>query len=202
MIKSIISVIFIGAAIAVFVWYVKPTYDATLSNRTKIVHFDKALETMRLAQKRTNSLLSQLNNSFTKSDLIRLKKMLPDNVNNVRLVLDIDSMAKRYGVQIKNVQIQKPQDATPAEQSGTVLTADINQNLPYKIHSLQFDVVATYSDFLLLLRDMESSLRIVDIVKLNVRPINTNKMSSNGILITSTKPYYTFSVALRTYSLR
>lgn len=202
MFKSIISIVFIGSAVVIFMIYIKPTYDATLVNKVKITHLDTSLKTMRLTQNRTNTLLTRYNDAFTSNDINRLDKMLPDHVNNVRLVLDIDSMANKYGVQIKNVQIQKPKDISASAQAGTVLRAGNKSNLPYQSLTLQFDVVSTYSNFLLLLRDLESSLRIVDLVRLSIAPVTSTSTNVNGTAQTTQTPYYTFSVSLRTYWLR
>ena len=43
--------------------------------------------------------------SLPQTEINRINKVLPDNINTVRLALDLDSMASRFGVSIKNIQV-------------------------------------------------------------------------------------------------
>ena len=195
MTKAILSILFIGASVLVFVLYVQPTYDDIQRNRATVAQFDSALERTREIQTLKESLLNRYN-VFVGENLDRLQKMLPDHVDNVRLVLDLDGIASRYGLRLQNVTVQQQ---SPAENNGAVILNSGNiQNNPYQSLTLQFRVVATYDDFLRLLGDLESSLRIVDLVSLSVQPFS----ASGAITEEETEPLYTFGVALRTYWLK
>lgn len=198
MTKSILSILFIGASIMIFVLYVRPTYDAVQQNRVKVARFDEALAKTREIQELKSSLLSRYN-LFAGANLDRLQKMLPDHVDNVRLVLDMDGIASSYGIRIQNVAVQEPGKGRD-DASGTVLNGGATQSRPYQSLTLQFEVVSTYDEFVLLLRDLESSLRIVDLVTLTVRPRSIDRGDSEEES-TITEPIYTFGVSLRTYWL-
>lgn len=173
-----------------FVMYVRPTYDAVNANRTKVASFDEALAKTREIQELKSSLLSRYN-LFSGTNLERLQKMLPDHVDNVRLVLDMDGIASKYNIQIQNVAVQEPGSGSD-ESNGAVLNGGSTQNRPYRSLPLQFEVLSTYDEFVLLMRDLESSLRIVDLVSLSVRPRTD---------ISGSEPIYSFGVTLRTYWL-
>lgn len=198
MTKTILSILFIGASIMVFVLYVRPTYDTVQENRAAVARFDEALAKTREIQQLKSDLLSRYN-LFAGANLDRLKKMLPDHVDNVRLVLDMDGIASKYGIRIQNVAVQEPGRGTEDGQSGTVLNGGNTQNRPYQSLTLQFEVVSTYDEFVLLLRDLESSLRIVDLVNLSIRPRSADRINIGASTIT--EPIYTFGVSLRTYWL-
>ena len=181
-----------------FVLYVRPTYDAVQQNRAKVARFDGALAKTREIQELKSSLLSRYN-LFAGGSIDRLKKMLPDHVDNVRLVLDMDGIASRYGIRIQNVSVQDPGKGRREGGSSTVLNGGATQNQPYQSLTLQFEVVSTYDEFVLLVRDLESSLRVVDLVTLSLRPrTNQTVTGEDGDI---NKPIYTFGVSLRTYWL-
>lgn len=194
MTKAILSILFIGASIMVFVLYVRPTYDDVQQNRSKVARFDEALAKTREIQELKSSLLSRYN-LFAGANLDRLQKMLPDHVDNVRLVLDMDGIASKYGIRIQNVSVQE-QGKGAEDASGTILNGGATQNRPYQSLTLQFEVIATYDEFVLLMRDLESSLRIVDLVSLTLRPRAISAESDTDV-----EPLYTFGVSLRTYWL-
>jgi len=199
MTKSILSILFVGAAIMLFILYVRPTYDTVQVERAQVARFDEALAKTREIQELKNSLLSRYN-LFAGANLDRLQKMLPDHVDNVRLVLDMDGIASRYGIRIQNVAVEEPgKGGARDDASSTVLNGGTTQSRPYQSLTLQFEVVSTYDEFVLLIRDLESSLRIVDLVTLSVRPRAEDRVST---LESSTlEPIYTFGVSLRTYWL-
>ena len=198
MTKTILSILFVGASIMIFVLYVSPTYDQVQENRAAVARFDEALAKTREIQQLKSDLLSRYN-LFAGANLDRLQKMLPDHVDNVRLVLDMDGIASKYGIRIQNVAVQEAGRRADDDATGTVLNGGNTQNRPYQSLTLQFEVVSTYDEFVLLLRDLESSLRIVDLVNLSIRPRANSRI--NVVDENVTKPIYTFGVSLRTYWL-
>ena len=196
MTKAILAILFVGAAILVFAMYVRPTYDDIQANRAKVARFDQALEKTREIQELKSSLLSRYN-LFAGPNLDRLQKMLPDHVDNVRLVLDLDGIASQYGIRIQNVSVQQQgQSNGRRETGGTVLAGQNTVNKPFQSLTLNFEVVSTYDQFVQLLRDLESSLRIVDLVSLSLR---SRQDTLEGII---SEPLYTFGVSLQTYWLK
>ncbi len=91
------------------------------------------------------------------AEIERINKVLPDSVDTVRLALDLDGMASRYGIAIKNIQ--------------TVTDADKDTNLivlpevagAYEKATISFGFVSNYENFMRLLADIEKSLRIIDV---------------------------------------
>ena len=200
MTKSILSILFVGAAILVFAMYVRPTYDSIQTDRAKVVRFDQALEKTREIQELKRSLLSRYN-LFAGGSVPRLQKMLPDHVDNVRLVLDIDGIASQYGIRIQNVSVKQPGERdSRSGGGGAVLSGGNVQNKPYQSLTLNFEVISTYNQFLQLLGDLETSLRIVDLVNFSLRPRAESLASIDGEL--TREPLYTFGVSLRTYWLK
>ena len=188
MIRSIISLIGVGGAIALFVFYTMPTYDGVktlmMENESYDLALDKAAELQRLKQ----SLLSRYN-SFNPQDMERLHKLLPDHVDNVRLVLDLDNLAAKHGIALQNVVVSRP-SGTESAQGETVIGPSRQQ---YDSVTMSFATVATYEAFQDFLLDLEDSLRIVDIVDLS---IENDATTEGGPLL------YRFNIVLRTYWLK
>lgn len=99
LITAIIALIIAGS---IFVGYTMPTFDKTKALKEQNGQFDAALGKAKELQTLKQSLLSRYN-TFSSDDLTRLNKLLPDHVDNVRLVLDLDSLASRFGIAVQNV---------------------------------------------------------------------------------------------------
>jgi len=61
------------------------------------------------------------------AEIERINKMLPDNINTVRLALDLDSMASRYGISIDSIKVEV---GTAEDASLAVLSEYFCQNTP------------------------------------------------------------------------
>jgi len=207
--KLIIAIVGVVLSGAVFFWYTKPAYDSSLALKASIAQSDAALDKAAELQKLRQTLLSRFN-TFDPADLDRLQKLLPDHVDNVRLILDLDNLAERSGLALQNVDVSSVQKQTAKSQ--TALGAIGASSQKYDSLTLTFSTIATYSDFILFLTDLESSLRIV--VSLTISSASgasaaapsaanafpaSNARNSTG---PRTEPLYTFTMTLRTYWLK
>ena len=182
--KTIKPLILIVVAVALFFVFTDPTYRQAKQASTEAGGYNDVLakSTELLSKRKT---LQDKSASFATSDMDRLKKLLPDTVDNVRLIIDIDEIAKRYGLTIKNIRLDDSSKQTDGKSTSVTITTGESK---YGTIPMGFSVTADYDTFLQFLRDLESSLRIVDVVNISLKP------ALNG--------QYTFDVSLKTYWLK
>lgn len=185
--RTLFSFVAFGLSVGIFFMYTQPTYDGFQSVQATIAQYDQALSRATELQKLRETLFSRYN-SFNKSDVDRLHKLLPDHVDNVRLVLDFDSMATRHQMAIQNVAINSK--SADSDKAPTIGGAPSTQK--YESINLRFSTDGTYSDFVSFLDELERSLRIVDVVALNI---------AQGQVLVG-EPTYHYDVTIRTYWLR
>lgn len=178
--RSIFSILLLIVSAIAFFTFVDPMYKEIQVLSAESRQFDDALIRSKELQSVRDSLLSRYN-TFSSEDLNRIEKLLPDNVDNVRLILDLDSIASQYGILIKDVSILE-------ENAGTKEIVDVDNPLG-KIR-LSFKFTAPYAEFKQLIGDLEQSLRIVDIESLSFKP----RESNNNLL--------DFDVIIKTYWLK
>ncbi len=203
MTKIIISFVLIAVSIFIIFGYVKPTFDSAEEIKSNTVQYDKALNKAREIQELKRSLLSQYN-LFAGSNLGKLKKLLPDDVDNVRLVLDMDGMASARGIRISSVKVQKDIDKKTDVQGGSVVgfNSAALASQQYQTLVLEFAAVATYEQFKLFLQDLEHSLRLVDLVSLEISPSSRSGRGTLSDTISTTPAIYRFNVGIKTYWLK
>ena len=193
MFRFIFAILLVGAAGAIFFYYTKPSYDATKRIQTDILAYNQALDKANELQKLRQALLSRYN-TFNQSDIERLSKLLPDHVDNVRLLLDLDSFAGSQGFALQNVSISSAPGGSNASQTaaGTIgATSETHESLTFG-----FATQGTYPAFVKFIEALERSLRIVDIVSLSLEPVE----APPGVVLP--EPYYSFNVVLKTYWLK
>ncbi len=189
MTRIIIAIAGLAAAGAMFFGYTQPTYDTTRSMQAQNTQYDQALTKANELQQLKQTLLSRYN-ALDPVSLDRLQKLLPDHVDNVRLILDIDSLATKYGLGLENVEVGAPESSGNTKTIAGTIGA---QSRVYDSLTLRFGTHGTYTSFSAFLRDLESGLRIVDVENLEI--------TREQMLPTGTQSYR-YSLTLRTYWLK
>jgi Tfp pilus assembly protein PilO len=173
--KWLLPLLLVGVGIGGFILITKPMYADINALKIEGDAYGQALENSANLQKERDRLTTKLN-SFSTDDLNKLDKMLPDSVDNIQLILEIQEQAAKQGIVVKNVQFEPKQFAdedknksdtgssTPAAATvpvKRVATADDAKD--YETFELQFSVEGSYKDFVAFMQLMEKSLRLIDI---------------------------------------
>ena len=184
-----ITLFFISGAI--FFWYTKPTYDSVQGIRAQSVQYDAALEKAAELQQLKQTLLQRYN-AFNPTDLDRVQKLLPDHVDNVALILDLDNLASKYSMPIENVDVSTPA-STAASQTGISTLGSNGQK--FDSVTIRFGTHGTYEDFIAFMKDLEQALRVVDLVSL--------ELTTDGAVVgPHGEPTFSYGITLRTYWLK
>lgn len=186
MTKSILSLVCLVGAVALFIFYTKPAYDSLDGIQRQITQYNQALDKAAELQRLKQSLLSRYN-SFDPADIDRLHKLLPDHVDNVRLVLDLDTLASKHGLALQNVVISAAAPENPA--AAEIIGPSLEEHGSL---TLGFATTGAYDRFVTFLGDLEKSLRVVDVVELKITPAAAG---ASGLS-------YRYDIVLRTYWLK
>lgn len=187
--RSIFLLILIALSIGAFIWYVKPQYQAAKQNQAQIANFSSNLDTAEKLKTSREELIAKYND-IPKSDLDNLKVLLPDSVDNIRLIIQIDSLAIRNGLStVRNVnyQVQNNDDGTLKGKTSSG---------PYEEFTISFETSGQYQNFLSFLTDLEANLRIIDITKIEFSPQSTSAQGQSPATSMS------YKITLKTYWLK
>lgn len=180
--RQLMPIIFIIAAVCLFLFYTNPQFQnlkANISDQDKIVEANEKAAKLRAVRQ----TLTDDRKKIAQQDVDKITKMLPDGVENVGLIIDIDNIASKYGMRIRNTKVND--GGASSGKNVAVAGPDSKKNGTI---ALSFSVASTYENFIAFLRDLESSQRLVDVT---------------GLTFTSNKEgRYEFNVTLQTYWLK
>jgi len=168
--------------------YIDPNYRSTnLGNGAKSiqelqneeVQYKASLDNSSAIRKKRQDLVDK-EGSINPTNLSNLQKLLPDNIDNIKLVIGMNQIAQDHNLTLKDVKLDTSIKTDPNK-----LGVDTSK---HGTVGLSFSVASSYDNFQTFLTDLEKSLRLVEITDLSVTG------SDNGI--------YTFSVGLKTYWLK
>lgn len=166
---------------------VNDQYASALSNATKLIAVrDQVLKEYK---------------DISDADRSRLDKMIPSTVDNIRLIIDLSSVALRHGFSLSSIKAS----ASSNSSSNVGNHASPNMSLPSGTQPLgssiasiaapvldtvtvSFGASADYNQFISFLQDLEADLRVMDLTHLSIG-------AGEGNL-------YSFQVQFETYWLR
>ena len=168
----------IVAAIGIFFAYLSPLWNGEIAQtKAAIAQNDQALASAAQYEKRQNELAAQAA-AIDPAALARLEIFLPDSVDNVGVILDLNALAARSGLAIASVDVAGG-DAEAAVVDGGEPVGTIDMTLSAK---------GTYDALLAFLAGVELSARLLDMRDLVVTGSDT------GV--------YEYGMTLRLYWLR
>jgi Tfp pilus assembly protein PilO len=174
------------AAIAIFFGYTNPHYSAIRSKKAEADKIEVAKTNAYNLNKKRDELIDK-RNSLAPFDRDKILKMLPDGVENVGLIIEINNIAKRNNMgEIMNPQVNSTGGAGKTGAKGLDSTK-------YSSISMSFGVSGTYDEFLNFLKDLETYVRIVDVTSLSFAP-TVSKDGKDG--------KYDYSLTIQTYWLK
>lgn len=201
MFKFATPIILIGIAIAGFFMFTKPLYKDISDLRTQVASYNEALNNSQSLEAERDKL-TQKYNTIDKDNLTKLEKMLPDSVNNIRLILEIEKLSLQYGMALKDIKYDTKSQTTTGTATATAIQNNKNNlalqdNKNYGTWDLGFSTQGSYSDFLNFVKDLEKNLRIVDIYS-----IEFSSNTGTGLATTQPSNVYKYSFNIKTYYLK
>ena len=156
--KTILAIILILASVGGFIAYIVPTYtEAKTISHQKDEYLDLLANARTLAEKRDKLL--QVYNGINPNDIARLEKMLPSNPDNVKLILEIDALAKSQGLSLQNVKIKDDSQDQKNKQK--------NSNPDIGSLTLELTTVGPYPGYVSFISALEKNLRIINVKKVS-----------------------------------
>jgi Tfp pilus assembly protein PilO len=169
--RLFIPIILVVAAIGLFVVYTNPTYQATKALASQVTDYNNALDKSKELRSVRDKLLSK-RNTFSATDVQKIGEVLPDNVDNIRLIIDINNIASRHGLVLSGVQIGD----LGGKNSPSALTSTANSG-PVGSVTVGFTIDTTYDNMLTFIADLEHSLRLIDVEKMTFTATPTGSSS-------------------------
>lgn len=197
--KFITPIILIGIAIGIFFVFANPIFNDLSALNVQAASYNDALGNSKMLENERDKLTAKYN-SINPENINKLAKFLPQNVDNIRLILEIEQIAAPYGMTLKDVKYDTEETVEPSARQQGVLPGSISKkaNKDYGIFELEFSTSGSYDNFINFTKDLENNLRIVDISSIVFS--STATPAVGGGAGSSDKYNYTFTI--KTYWLK
>ncbi|HYF28750.1 MAG TPA: hypothetical protein VEA36_00080, partial [Candidatus Paceibacterota bacterium] len=161
-----------------------PTMNGPIAAaRQEILNYDNALAAAERFRAKEAELDAE-RRAIPPESLVRLESFLPDGVDNVQLILDLDALASRTGLTLAGFDVTEMQTTEEVDPNGIIISDD----LPTESIELTTTGTGSYESFRRFLTGAERSLRPLDIASLRIT--------------TSEAGVYTYNITFRLYWLK
>jgi hypothetical protein len=188
--KNLTPILLIAVSVGVFFMVIDPAYEKVQDNSATIDDNSKMIDLANELRRERENLNARFNN-ISEEDKQKLEKVLPDAVDNVRLIRDIQDIAVTFGIEISNIGVTGDSSSTEG-QTERDRERDLISNsggASFGKISLSFSVANTsYDNFKAFMRRLEDFIRLVDVREFSVAAAGSN--------------LFNYSVTLDTYWLR
>ncbi|MFA6076930.1 MAG: hypothetical protein WC735_02540 [Candidatus Paceibacterota bacterium] len=203
MMRFIMPIILIGISVTVFFVFSNPFYKDVNELRGQVESYDQALSNSKALENERDKLTAKFN-AINKNDLLKIQKLLPENIDNIRLILEMEQVALPFGMALKDVTYSPTDSAKSTTSSGGAVVkgggAVQTPNRDYGVWDLSFSTTGTYDNFLNFTRALEGNLRIVDISS-----VQFSSDTSSGTKTATGSPSpdsYKYDFKIKTYWLK
>ena len=180
--KSYISILIIALSIGMYFLYIKPMSIEIRGLNAKKDEYQNVLDRVKEIKDKRDAILLEYN-SISSEELERLNKIIPDEVDSALMSNDINFLATQNSLKLKEFKLSENNSDSREE----IIT---DTGSVYKTRVLSMRLSGSYAGFQAFLRDLESSLRLVDISSLSIKSDGVNNDSLD------------YSLEANTYSLR
>ena len=162
MTQFLVPILMFLGAVGIFFGYITGNYEGIKTLRADAAQYDEALEKS-AELKSVRDRLNATYRTFSPGDIEKLLTLLPDNLDNIRLALDLDAIASVNNLKVTDLALEDEGEESPEPPLGEVVESE---TLTLGTALLTFEVEGTYANLVAFLTDLEKNLRIVDIVDL------------------------------------
>jgi Tfp pilus assembly protein PilO len=209
--RYITPIILIGIAITFFFVVTNPMYSDPTNGitalKTQVASYNDALSTSKTLEGERDALTTKYNN-IDPNNITKLQKLLPDNVNNIRLILEIEQIAAPYGMTLSGIKYDDTTNtntiAPTTAKSGGANNVINQASKNYGTFNLEFSTSGTYDNFISFTKDLENNLRIVDVSSISLSSnLVTGNTTNTGVSTKANSPQtYTYDFKIKTYWLK
>ncbi len=182
MFRTITPIFSIILAIVIYFGFTKGVFDDVKAIEAEAKTYEDAIEKGEAYNIEIERNLG-IKRSLGPVEMERLNAFVPDRIDEVRLLVDLEAMAKKNKMLIGNLEVTETESAGGGDAGATnAVTAGDFSSL-----DISFGLIGTYDQFRVMLAEIEKSLTIMEVIDIS--------MSANeGVL-------QQFDLTVRTYKL-
>lgn len=185
--NTIVQIVLIVVSVLIAATYVKPAFDQIKATQAETAEYQEALDNANAFAEEL-SRLQTVSDSFSTTELARLNKFLPDSVDQIAVMRDIEAAVDRNQLLLNGLSASTEAVSLQTINAQSEEVVEDPESASILNTRFELSLTGSYEDFKNLLRDFEKNDYLLEVIDLN---LNTE---DGGL-------FYTYELVLETYSL-
>ena len=164
---TLTPVLSIVVAVLVFFFFVQPRYDVATGTKANIEAHEEAKEKYVEFNDEVAKLLAK-RDAVPLSDRERLDLLIPSKIDVTRLIVDLEKIARDNGMLFGNVKATEDRANQKITSSENLDTTAIDMGA-LETADVSFGVIGTYVQFKSFMEDIEKSLPLFEVTKIDLQ---------------------------------
>lgn len=152
MFRTFFPIAAIIISVIVLFTYVKPTLNEVKGIQSETREYSDVIANAKQFNDLIQTRVAEMDTIGVRN-LARLDKFLPNDIDEVRFLYDIDTIAKKHRMLFGNISVEED---TEDDDSGTVSFVEMS-----------FALIGSYEQFKNVLKDFEQSLALTEVTEIN-----------------------------------
>lgn len=169
MFKTLTPILSIVIALALFFFFTKPMFAEIGAIQDETDEYRQAVEKAALFNETLQELVNR-QNALTAHQVERLEALVPDTIDQVKALVDIEAIIRGHGMLFGNISVEEPETVieTATQRTGVrSITED-----DFATSEISFEFIGTYDQFRAALADIEKSLVTLEILNISFEATN------------------------------
>lgn len=165
MFKTLTPILSIVIAVALFFFFTKPMFAEIGAIQDETDEYRQAVEKATLFNETLQDLVNR-RNALTAHQMERLEALVPDSIDQVKALVDIEAIIRSHGMLFGNIDVEDTvvaDDVAPVERVGV---RNISED-DFVTSHITFEFIGTYEQFRAALADIEKSLVMLEIIEIS-----------------------------------
>jgi len=192
--KSFLPFLIIGLCIGMYFMYISPWVVEIQESRSTNAEYVSILEKAKEVEAKRNEITTKYS-SISQENLALIRKVIPDKFDQVIFANDINALAIKNNLEMKSIKDKM------SESVDSIDTSQVEKK--YKTTTIAFSVSGQYKDFLSFMKEIESSLQLIDVIDLIISfssPVQSNP--NQRIVKNNNEQIGDYSLEVQVYSLQ
>jgi hypothetical protein len=192
MFKILFNLLLIGAAAGIFflpTYGISAKYEDIKSVQAEIKQYAEANDSAKKLAAKLDELINK-NNSISPAQQARLVTFLPDNIDPIRFILEMESIGRKLGMPVRGARYTAVKTNNTTQDTAAVGDAKNG------IFTFEFTTEGSYDNLVKMLNALNNSLRLIDVTSMTITP---GGAGGDG---TRSSDYYTYNIKLTAYWLK
>lgn len=164
MMRTITPVFSIIIALVVFFSVSKPMFTEIDDIKAQTAQFQEAVDSAQSRNQKLEELINKKQGHDSR-DLEYLDALVPQDVDEVKMLVDLKEMAEKHNMLIGNIGVEGGGTGSPASDASSEVSGAISYN-SFSTADITFGLIGTYEQFKSFLADMERSLVLMEVINI------------------------------------